>query len=203
MKIAFAIIGEAQAAGTEPVAAVAGSETHATTEAGHGAVEGQGGAFPPFDPTFFASQLLWLAICFGVFYLLMARLAIPRIADVVETRKNRISQDLDEASRLKGEADAAQAAYEHELSQARSRATGIGGKARDEAKAKVEAERHRIEADLAGKLSEAEARIASIKTKALKEVGAIAAETTGVIVRELLGSEASPVEIANAIAAKR
>ncbi len=203
MKIAFAVIGEAHAAGTEPVAGASG-ETHATTEAGHGAAEGHGGgAFPPFDPATFASQLLWLAITFGIFYLLMSRMAIPRLAEIVESRKNRISQDIDEANRLKGEADAAHAAYEHELADARSRANAIGNKARDAAKAQVEAERKGVEAELAAKLSDAEARIASIKAKALQEVGTIAAQTTGTIVSELLGSEVSAAEIATAIGSKR
>lgn len=209
MKIAFAIIGQAHAAGTTETgtqgqsgqgetAAQPSTQTTLEPEAGHG-----GGTFPPFDPATFASQLLWLAITFGIFYLLMSRLAIPRVGEIIETRRNRITQDLDEANRLKGEADAAQAAYEHELAEARNRATSIGNKARDEAKAKIEAERHKVEAGLAAKLADAEARIAGIKAKALKEVGTIAAATTGMIVSELLGSTASEAEIALAIGSKR
>ncbi len=72
------------------------------TKARHGS-----GVFPPFDSTHFASQLLWLAITFGLFYLLMSKVIIPRIGGILETRHDRIAQDLDEASRLKGEADAA------------------------------------------------------------------------------------------------
>lgn len=210
MKIAFAIVGTAYAASTEtgttetgtaPVAgeAAAGTETHAGTEVAHGAEGGHGGAFPPFDPTHFASQLFWLAITFGIFYLLMQRVAIPRLGSIMETRKNRIDTDIAEANRLRDEAEHASAAYELELAEARNKANTIGTKARDEAKAAAEAERHRVEAELNEKLAGAEERIAGIKERALKEVGVIAADTTSVIVRELLGANVSDAEIAAAI----
>jgi len=210
MQFAFAIIGDAHAAGTaETTGATTSTEggasgaTHSGTETAHGAEGGHGGAFPPFDPTFFASQLLWLAITFGLFYLLMARVAIPRLGAIIETRKNRIDQDLDEARRLKDEADHASAAYELELAEAKKRAHGIGQQARDEAKALAEGERHRVEAELNAKLAAAEDRISGIKANAMKEVDKIASDTTAVILRELLGMEATAAEIGSAIAAKR
>jgi len=210
MKIAFAFVGEAHAASTTETGVApaegeaasgthTGTETHAGTEAAHGAEGGHGGAFPPFDPTFFASQLLWLAITFGIFYLLMARVAIPRLGSILETRKERIDTDIAEANRLRDEAEHASAAYELELAEARNKANAIGAKSRDESKAAAEAERQRVEAELNEKLAGAEERIAAIKERALKEVGAIAADTTSVIVRELLGASVTDAEIAAAI----
>jgi F-type H+-transporting ATPase subunit b len=195
-----AAAGTAGEAGHTPAAA--GEAVH--TETG---VPGGGGhetgVFPPFDSTSFPSQLLWLAITFGLFYLLMARVALPRLGAIIETRKNRIDQDLDEARRLKDEADHASAAYELELAEAKKRAHGIGQKARDEAKALAESERHRVEADLNAKLASAEDRISGIKASAMKEVDKIASDTTAVILRELLGMEATAAEIGSAIAGKR
>lgn len=209
MKIAFAIIGEAHAASTtaadNAVPAIDGNtESLAASHTETGVAEsGHAGAFPPFDPTFFASQLFWLAITFGLMYLLMSRLALPRVGAIIEIRQNRIRQDLDEAGRLKDESDAAHTAYEKELSDARNRAHAIGLKARDEAKAVNEAERTRVEAELGAKLGAAESRIAAVKAKALSEVGRIAAETTSIIVSELLGISPSAAEIASAIGNKR
>ena len=73
------------------------------------------GVFPPFDHTTYASQLLWLVITFVIFYLLMQKVIVPRIGGILESRHNRIAQDIDEAGRLKAEADAAVATYEGEL----------------------------------------------------------------------------------------
>ena len=78
--------------------------------------------FPPFDASTFASQLLWLAITFVALYLLMSRIALPRIGSILETRHQRVEGDLAEAQRLKDQSDAAIAAHEKALAEARGRA---------------------------------------------------------------------------------
>lgn len=168
------------------------------TETGH-VEEGGEGVFPPFDPSTYASQLLWLAITFGVFYYLMARVVLPRIANILETRRGRIAQDLDQAGRLKDDADEAIAAYEQELGEARKKAGGIARAAREKAKAEADAERRKAEDALNAKLEEAEARIGQIKESALADVGTIAEETAQAIVRQLIGTVPSDAKIASAV----
>jgi len=160
------------------------------------------GVFPPFETTFFPSQILWLAITFGLFYLFLNKVVLPRLGHILEIRRDRIAQDLDTASRMKDEADAAVAAYEQDLADARAKAGVIGQEARDRAKTDADASRRAIEADLDAKLAEAESRIASIKNAAMSEVGAIAEETAGAIV-EALGGRADRATIASAVAAER
>src|SRR5262249_17932499 len=145
-------------------------------------VEHNAGGFPPFDSATYPSQLLWLAITFGLFYLFLKKVVLPRIGSILEVRRDRIVRDLDQASRMKEEADSAVAAYEQELAEARSKANAIGQDARDNAKAEAEAKRKEIEAGLEKKLTEAEERIASIKVAAMKEVGSIAEDTAMTIV---------------------
>ena len=156
------------------------------------------GVFPPFDSSTFPSQLLWLAICFGLFYLFMQRVIVPRIGGILENRRDRIASDFDEAERLKSEADEAIAAYEQELAEAKAKANQIGHKARDEAKAEADIERTQIESDLAAKMAEAEQRIAEIKARALGDVDTIAEDTTVAIVEQLIGT---PVNKSTASAA--
>ncbi|MER9232299.1 F0F1 ATP synthase subunit B [Mesorhizobium sp. M0622] len=157
------------------------------------------GTFPPFDPATFPSQLLWLAITFGLFYLFLKRVVMPRVGGIIDVRNDRITQDLDHAARLKSEADAAVAAYEQELAEAKGKANAIGQQANDAAKAEAEAARKTIEAALDQKLGEAEARISSIKANAMKEVGTIAEDTASAIVEALVGGKASKAEIAAAV----
>lgn len=158
------------------------------------------GAFPPFDPTTFASQILWLVITFGVFYLIMSRVIIPRLSGILEVRHDRISRDLDEAERLKNEADAAHAAYEHELAEAKKNAHAIAAEATEKAKAESAAAREKVEAELASKMADAEARIAEIKQTAMGEVGTIASDLTQELVSDLIGSKITKAEFAKAAA---
>jgi F-type H+-transporting ATPase subunit b len=178
----------------------AAGETHTETGAAHGAEHGSG-VFPPFDQSTYASQLLWLAITFGLFYVLMQKVIVPRVGGILENRHGRIAQDLDEASRLKAEADAAIESYEKELAAARAKGSSIASSARDAAKAKADADRAAVEAELAEKLTAAEQRIAGIKEKAFAEVGAIAEETTTAIVDQLIGSKIKDTDAKAAVAA--
>ena len=161
----------------------------------------QGGSFPPFDPSSYASQLFWLALTFGFFLWFMTKIIVPRIGGILETRQDRIAQDLDKASELRDEADASIAAYEQELVEAKSKAHEIGQAARDKANAEAAAERQKVEDGLAEKLGEAEARIADIRTKAMSEVGGIAEDTAAEIFTTLLGSRATKADLAKAVAA--
>jgi F-type H+-transporting ATPase subunit b len=179
----------------ESAPAVAEGDTHSGT-----AVPAEEhGTFPPFNPATFPSQILWLVITFGLFYLFLKRVVMPRLGGIIDVRNDRITQDLDHAARLKGEADAAVAAYEQELAEAKARANAIGQQAGDAAKAEAAAARKKVEAALDKKLGEAEASIASIKANAMKEVGSIAADTASAIVEALVGGKASKAEVAAAV----
>ena len=156
-------------------------------------------AFPPFNSTTFASQLVWLAICFGLFYLLMGRIAIPRISAILETRKDKIARDLAEAGHLKGETDAAIAAYEKALAAARQNAATIAAETRATLTADVDAKRNAAEVALHDKLAKAEAEIADIKAKALAEVSGIARETAQSVVAALSTATVSADEISQAV----
>ncbi|QLF69546.1 F0F1 ATP synthase subunit B [Peteryoungia desertarenae] len=169
------------------------------TETGVAHDEPASGVFPPFDTSTYASQLLWLVLTFGVFYMLMQKVIVPRVGGILEDRHDRIAQDLDEASRLKAEADAAIETYERELSAAKAKAGQIASVARDEAKAKADAERAAIEAELNQKVAAAEARIADIKAKAFAEVDTIAVDTVGTIVEQLIGAKATAADIKAAV----
>ncbi|MDP2731929.1 MAG: F0F1 ATP synthase subunit B, partial [Hoeflea sp.] len=144
---------------------------------------------------------LWLAIAFGLFYLLMSRVIVPRIGGILEHRRDRIAQDLDEASRLKEEADNAIAAYEQELADARKKASAIAETAREKAKAAAEAERASTEAGLSAKMADAEKSIFAIKAKALADVDTIAEEAATDMVKHLLGGSVTKAEVAAAIRA--
>ncbi len=174
-------VASAFAASAQDAAEATHSETGMASEGAHEA------GFPPFDSSTFPSQILWLAITFGLFYLFLKRVVLPRIGGILEVRRDRIAQDLDQAARMKEEADQAVAAYEQELADARKKANVIGQEARDAAKVEADAERQQIEKDLDAKLAKAEERIASIKETAMKDVGAIAEDTAASIVQELVG----------------
>lgn len=157
--------------------------------------------FPPFNATTFASQLIWLAISFGLLYVLLSRVALPRIANVLEERRDRIADDLDQAAQSKAKTDEAIAAYEAALAEARSKAHTIAQKTRDDLTAESDRQRHAIESELATKASAAETSIQARKQAALANVAEVATEVTSAIVNRLLGEEADKAAVEKAVAA--
>jgi F-type H+-transporting ATPase subunit b len=173
------------------------TSTEATPPSEHG------GGFPPFQKDTFASQLLWLALFFVALYFLASRLALPRVGSILEERRSRIAGDFAAASRMKDEADAAIAAYEKALADARSRAQALAAEARDKFNREAEAERTATEGTLNARLAAADQTIAATKAAAMANVHAIAEDTAIAIVARLVGVTPSREVAAAAVAAAK
>jgi len=171
-----------------------------TTSVEHVPASEHDGGFPPFQPQTFASQLVWLAIAFVLLYVLMSRLALPRVASIIEDRQKRIAGDLADAERLKQESDAAVAAYEKALADARARAQTIANETREKQQAQADATRKTLEAGLNAKLADAEKSIAATKQAAMANVRAIAEDAARAIIERLIGTAPNDKAIAEAVA---
>lgn len=159
-----------------------------------------GRSFPPFDSQTFASQLFWLALIFIALYLLMSRIALPRIGSILEERRRHIDADLEEAQRTKEQSDAAIAAHEKALAEARERAHTLGNATREKAAAAADARRKSVEAELQGRIAEAEKAIAASRSAAMTNVDGIANDAAAAIVQRLTGLPAPSQEVAEAVA---
>ena len=160
---------------------------------------GHAKVFPPLDPGTFAPQLIWLALTFGLLYLVLKRVVLPRVGEVIEERSDRVKRDLAQAEKLRADTEKALANYEQALGDARAKAGTIAKTMRDKLTAEVDKERAKVEAQIAAKLAEAESRIAATKSKALASVGEIASEVAGVIVTRLIGKDVTKDEVKRAL----
>ncbi len=158
-----------------------GTTAHTEAEGGHKA------PFPPFQKDTFASQLVSLLIAFVALYLIVSKIALPRVGGVLDARQKAIEDDLAKSQKLKDASDAALKSYESELAAARSRAQAIGAETREKLNAAAEAERKTLEQRLAQKLAEAEKTIAATREAAMSNVRGIAADAAAAIVQRLSG----------------
>jgi F-type H+-transporting ATPase subunit b len=142
-----------------------GAAAHTGAEGGHKA------PFPPFQKDTFASQLVSLLIAFVALYLIVSRIALPRVGKTIDDRQDAIEGDLAQAQKLKDESGRALKAYESELAAARSRAQAISAETREKLNA----------------ASEAEKTIAATREKAMSNVRGIAADAAVAIVQRLTG----------------
>ena len=166
------------------------AESHGDAKGATAHTEAEGGLkapFPPFERDTFASQLVSLLIAFVALYLIVSRIALPRVGKTIDDRQNKIEDDLAQAQKLKDESDNALRAYEGELAAARSRAQAISAENREKLNAASEAERKALEERLSHKLADAEKTIASTRQKAMTNVRGIAADAAAAIVQRLTG----------------
>ncbi|MFV3127917.1 ATPase [Niveispirillum sp. KHB5.9] len=154
---------------------------------------------PQLNPASFASQVFWWAVTFGLLFWLMSKVALPRVAEVLEARQEKISNDLEKASALKAEAEGVMQAYEKALAEARANAqkevaASVAASDADAARANTEQG-----AQLAVKARDAEARIQAAKQEALSNLSSVAAEAAQAAAARLSGAVLSPEAAAAAV----
>lgn len=142
---------------------------------------------PQLDPTWFASQLFWLAIAFFTLYVVLARFALPPLLAIIEQRKEKVAGDLALAQRFKTEAEAARLDYERALADARSQAQQVMVDVAAQYKAKAEHTGREMDMQIAKQLSEAEQRIAAKKAELFTTLTPATTELAQMIVEKLTG----------------
>jgi F-type H+-transporting ATPase subunit b len=155
---------------------------------------------PQFDPSSYTSQLFWLVVMFVALYWIVSKIAVPRIGEVLEQRARVIQDDLDRAAQLKAEVDAAVAAYEKAMAEARAQAYDHMRAIQADMKAVADKRTAEVTAQVNQQISEAEGRIASAKQSALDSIKGVAAETARDVVAKLAGLSPDAGSIDNAVA---
>ena len=162
-------------------------------------VEDSGAAMPQLDPSTFSNQIFWLLVTLVVIYLVLSRIALPRISAVLAERSGTITNDVAAAEELKVKASEAEAAYKKALADARTEAADIVAKTKADIQEDLNAELAEADEQIAAKAAEGEAAIAQIRANALASVNEIATETTAAIVAAM-GGKADDKAIAAAVA---
>lgn len=154
---------------------------------------------PQLDVTTFAPQLVWLAITFAAMFLIMWKIAVPKISDALETRQMRLEDNLKKAEDLQREAEATLASYEKALADARAQAHGDIQQIQQqlqEAAAKEEAE---LSEKLEARISESEKAIAAEVEKAMESVRDVAIDVAADAIEKLTGEAPASGKVESAV----
>ncbi|SFT33190.1 F0F1 ATP synthase subunit B' [Sedimentitalea nanhaiensis] len=153
-------------------------------------VDANGGAIgmPQLCFDWFPNQMFWLAVTLVVIFLVLSRVALPRIAAILAERQGTITNDIAAAEDLKAKAVEAEAAYNQALADARTEAQVIVAKAKADIQAELDVAIQKADAEIAAKSAESEKAIAEIRAGALDSVKAVATDTAAELVSVLGGS---------------
>ena len=169
---------------------------HAAETAEHGSA-----GMPQLDVSTYTSQIFWLVVFFAVLYHLVANVALPKLTEVFEERQERMSADLDKAAELRAEAEAAYERYEAALADAHTEGQAALAVVRERMGREHAARQAELDARLAEKVSEAEARIASARDQAMSEIEDVAIEAAQSAVERLIGIKVTKAQAKSALTA--
>ncbi len=162
------------------------TETHeATGHAADAAASAPG--MPQLDFSNWANQIFWLLVTLVVIYLVLSRIALPRIGAVLAERQGTITNDIAKAEELKQLAVEAEDAYNKALADARVEAGGIVADAKADIQKDLDKALAKADAEIAAKAAEGEKAIAEIRSSALKSVKEVAKDTAKELVASMGG----------------
>ena len=153
---------------------------------------------PQFDTSTFASQIFWLVVTFIILFILMWKVALPRVSETLDNREQKIASDIEKAEELKVSAEKVQIELDKTLADARVDAQGVIAKASAAISKDQDKKVAVFLADLANKTSDAEKRIEDARKAAIASVTEVATEVTQATVEKLGGKAADDKTIAAA-----
>ena len=151
---------------------------------------------PQLDFSTYVPQLFWLAITFFLLFLLMKRIALPRVKAVLDARRDRLDQDLARAAELKSQAEAVIVTYEKALAEARAQAQATIRETAERLDAAAAERQRELARALAERVTAAERDIAAAKERALAEVSGTAVDVARSLTAKLIGLAPDVGEVA-------
>lgn len=155
--------------------------------------------FPPFNPDYFVTQIFWLLLTFGVLYVLLSKVFLPRVGETIEERSSRIADDLDAASRMQREAEEAEKSYESALADAKAKAHNVSESTRQAVDAEIKTEIDAADEQAAKAAEAAEQRIGVIRDKAMANIESVAADAAQAAVEALTGKKPTLAAVKKAL----
>ena len=156
----------------------------------------ESGGMPQLNPEFWISQIFWLIITFGILFIVLTKVILPKISDNLETRKSQILENIETADKQKEESQKKIDEYEKIILDSKLKAKSYFNEAREKILDDINKKRAALEKDLDEEISEVEKELSDLKNKSGEKINKIAAETSAELIKELIGEDVNSSSIA-------
>ena len=147
------------------------------------------GGMPQLNPEFWISQIFWLTLTFGILYLVLSKLILPKISANLETRKSQILENIEAAEKQREDSEMKLKEYEEIISKSKLEAKTIFNQAREKALKDINAKKEVLEGQIDEEISKAEEEIKTLRNSAPDKINKIAIETSSELIQKLIGAE--------------
>tara|TARA_B100000963_G_scaffold79141_1_gene67300 strand:- start:1171 stop:1761 length:591 start_codon:yes stop_codon:yes gene_type:complete len=149
----------------------------------------ESGGMPQLDPEFWISQIFWLTFTFGILYLVLSKLILPKISANLELRKSQIQENIEAADKQREDSESKLREYDEIISKSKLDAKKIFKETREKALKDINLKKDTLDAQINEELKKAEIEINSLKKTAPEKINKIAIETSSEILKNLMGAE--------------
>ena len=149
----------------------------------------ESGGMPQLNPEFWVSQIFWLILTFGIMYLVLSKLILPKISNNLESRKSKILENIEAAEKQREESDAKLKEYDEIISKSKLDANNIFKQARENVLKEINSKKEILDKQIEDELEKAEQEIIELKKGSSEKINKIAIETTSELLVKLIGTE--------------
>jgi len=149
----------------------------------------ESGGMPQLNPEFWISQIFWLTLTFGILYIVLSKLILPKISSNLESRKSRISDNIEAADKQREESEIKLKEYEEIISKSKTEAKNIFNLTRNKALKDINAKREVLDKQINDEIKKAEDEINLLRNDAPAKINKIAIETASELTQKLIGTE--------------
>ena len=149
----------------------------------------ESGGMPQLNPEFWISQVFWLVLTFGILYLVLSKLVLPKISDNLETRKSQILENIETAEKQREESEDKIKQFEKIILESKIEAKNYFNDRRQEVLEDINKKRIALEKDIDDEISAVEEEINKLKNTSGEKITKIAIETSSDLINQLIGEE--------------
>ena len=149
----------------------------------------ESGGMPQLNPEFWVSQIFWLTMTFGILYLVLSKLILPKISANLESRKSQISDNIEAADKQRQESEAKLKEYDDIISRGKMEAKNIFNQVREKALKDINAKSEVLKKQIDEEVNKAEEEINKLRVEAPTKINKIAIDTSSELIKKLIGTE--------------
>ena len=155
------------------------------------AQSGESGGMPQLNPEFWVSQIFWLVLTFGLLYIILSKLILPKISNNLESRKSQILENIETAEKQREESEKKLKEFEKIILDSKIEAKNYFNEARQKILEDITIKKNSLDKDIDDEISAAEQEIKNLKTASSEKIKNIAIETSSELIKQLIGEEAN------------
>ncbi len=149
----------------------------------------ESGGMPQLNPEFWISQIFWLTLTFGILYVILSKLILPKISANLELRKSQIQENIEAAEKQRESSESKLREYDEIIKKSQLEAKNIFKDAREKVLKDINSKKEILDKQIDEEITNAEKEIETLKKGAAEKINKIAIDTSSDLVKKLIGAE--------------